>query len=91
MSRVVRFNSLGGPEVLQIESRQAPVPGDDEVLIQVKAIGLNRADVMFRRGNYLEKQRFPRNWVLRQQERWSPMDRGFRNCSLVMLSKRILF
>ena len=59
MSRVVRFNRLGGPEILQIESRQIPEPGADEVLIEVQAIGLNRADVMFRRGNYLEKATFP--------------------------------
>ena len=59
MSRVVRFHTLGGPEVLQIERRTIPEPGDDEVLIKVDAIGLNRADVMLRRGSYLEKATFP--------------------------------
>lgn len=59
MSRVVRFHTLGGPDVLQVERRPIPEPGLDEVLIQVKAIGLNRADVMFRRGTYLEKPTFP--------------------------------
>jgi len=58
-SRVVRFHTLGGPEILKIESRAVPEPGDDEVLIKVEAIGLNRADVMLRRGSYLEKATFP--------------------------------
>lgn len=55
MSRVVRFHSLGGPDVLRLEEREIPVPGAGEVLIKVEAIGLNRADVMFRTGHYLEK------------------------------------
>lgn len=59
MSRVVRFYSLGGPEVLRLEEREIPKPGAGEVLIKVEAIGLNRADVMFRTGRYLEKATFP--------------------------------
>lgn len=59
MSRVVRFHSLGGPQVLQLETRQIPEPGANEVLIQVEAIGLNRADVMLRTGQYLEKATLP--------------------------------
>ena len=59
MSRVVRFHSLGGPDVLRLEEREIPEPGTGEVLIKVEAIGLNRADVMFRTGRYLEKATFP--------------------------------
>ncbi len=59
MSRVVRFHSLGGPDVLRLEEREVPEPGAGEVLINVEAIGLNRADVMFRTGRYLEKATFP--------------------------------
>ena len=59
MSRVIRFHRLGGPEVLSIEQRQIPEPVADEVLIEVKAIGMNRADVMFRTGRYLEKATLP--------------------------------
>lgn len=59
MSRVVRFHSLGGPDVLRLEEREIPEPGAGEVLIKVEAIGLNRADVMFRSGRYLEKATFP--------------------------------
>lgn len=59
MSRVIRFHTLGGPDVLHIEQRQMPEPGADEVLIEVKAIGMNRADIMFRTGRYLEKATLP--------------------------------
>lgn len=60
MARVVRFHELGGPEVLRIEeeSRSEPLAAD-EVRISVKALGLNRADVMFRRGTYIEKATLP--------------------------------
>ena len=59
MSRVVRFHSLGGPDVLRLEEREIPEPGNGEVLIKVEAIGLNRADIMFRTGRYLDKATFP--------------------------------
>src|SRR4051812_20143884 len=59
MARVVRFHKTGGPEVLRIEELQVPPPGKGEVQIQVKALGLNRAEAMFRRGQYLEDPRLP--------------------------------
>ena len=40
----------GGPEVLKIESRPVPTPRAGEVLIRVKAFGLNRAEVFTRQG-----------------------------------------
>lgn len=42
----------GGPEVLALVEAQAPVPGPGEVLIDVIAAGMNRADVQQRRGFY---------------------------------------
>ncbi|WP_255770038.1 NAD(P)H-quinone oxidoreductase [Pseudarthrobacter sulfonivorans] len=42
----------GGPEVLEVREVDAPVPGHGEVLIDVVAAGLNRADVQQRRGLY---------------------------------------
>jgi len=54
MSRVVSFSRFGGPEVLEIHDVPVPVPGADEVRIQVKAIGLNRAEAMWRAGVYVE-------------------------------------
>lgn len=59
MVRVVRFHELGGPEVLRIEQREVPPPEAGEVRIRVDAIGLNRAEVNFRRGTYLEQPRLP--------------------------------
>ena len=59
MARVVRFYRTGGPEVLQIDSVDTPQPGAGEVRIQVKALGLNRAESMFRLGAYLEEPSFP--------------------------------
>src|SRR5262245_54851864 len=54
MSKIVRFHRIGGPEVLQIDTLDLPAPGSGEVRIQVKALGLNRAEAMFRSGQYLE-------------------------------------
>ncbi len=42
----------GGPEVLQLQERPRPVPAAHEVLIKVKAIGLNRSDLGLREGKY---------------------------------------
>lgn len=53
-ARTVRFVQTGDPEVLTIETLDVPAPGPREVRIQVKAIGLNRADVMYRRGYFGE-------------------------------------
>jgi putative PIG3 family NAD(P)H quinone oxidoreductase len=44
--------SAGGPEVLEPVERPVPVPGPGEVLIRVAAAGVNRPDVMQRRGLY---------------------------------------
>ena len=59
MARIVRFHKVGGPEVLQIEDIEVPPPGAGEVRIKVKALGLNRAEAMFRSGHYLEEPKFP--------------------------------
>jgi NADPH:quinone reductase len=42
----------GGPEVLQPVERPVPVPGNNEVLIRVAAAGVNRPDILQRRGMY---------------------------------------
>ena len=58
-ARTVRFGRLGGPEVLQIEDLPIVEPKSGEVRIRVQAIGLNRAEIMFRTGQYLEQPEFP--------------------------------
>ena len=42
----------GGPEVLVPEERPVPTPGPGEILVAVKAAGVNRPDVMQRKGLY---------------------------------------
>ncbi|MEY2754634.1 MAG: hypothetical protein RJB65_992 [Actinomycetota bacterium] len=50
--RAVVLHSYGGPEVLSIEEVADPRPGPDEVVVQVAATALNRADLLQRRGFY---------------------------------------
>lgn len=59
MAQIVRFHKIGGPEVLQIDTVDVPPPASGEVRIRVKALGLNRAESMFRSGVYLEEATFP--------------------------------
>jgi NADPH:quinone reductase-like Zn-dependent oxidoreductase len=58
-AKIVRFHTVGGPEVLKIEELPIPTPGKGEAILRVKAIGLNRAEVMFRQGRYLESPVLP--------------------------------
>lgn len=44
------IHEAGGPEVLKIESRPVPIPQSGEVLIRVKAFGLNRSELFTRQG-----------------------------------------
>ena len=53
MAKIVRFHQTGAADVLKIEELAMPEPGKGEVRLRVKAIGLNRAEVMFRMGQYL--------------------------------------
>lgn len=48
----VRFRQAGGPETLSVEELPDPVPGPGDVLINITAAGLNRADALQRRGQY---------------------------------------
>lgn len=50
--KAVYISEPGGPEVLEVREVQAPVAGPGEVLIDVVAAGLNRADVQQRKGFY---------------------------------------
>ena len=50
--QAVAISEPGGPEVLTIEERPVPIPGDSEILVAVAAAGVNRPDVMQRKGQY---------------------------------------
>ena len=45
------MHEAGGPEVLKLETRPIPTPKAGEVLIQVKAFGLNRSEMFTRQGH----------------------------------------
>ncbi|HEP8861221.1 zinc-dependent alcohol dehydrogenase family protein [Pseudomonas aeruginosa] len=59
MSKVVVFNQTGGAEVLDFQDIQVPAPAANEVQIRVRAIGINRAEIMYRRGQYIYPPVFP--------------------------------
>lgn len=50
--RAIAITQPGGPEVLGVVTRPCPEPGAGEVLIRVTASGVNRPDVMQRKGLY---------------------------------------
>ncbi|MDG2916775.1 alcohol dehydrogenase catalytic domain-containing protein [Bisgaard Taxon 10/6] len=59
MSKQIQFTQTGSPDVLQIVDVQTPAPKADEVQIQIHAIGLNRAEMMYREGAYVIDPVFP--------------------------------
>jgi NADPH2:quinone reductase len=52
MMRAVVTEGSGGPEVLKVIQRPVPQPKEGEILIRVKAAGVNRPDVIQRQGGY---------------------------------------
>ncbi len=50
--RTIVVSRIGGPEVLGVEESPLPIPTVQEVLINVKAAGVNRADLLMRQGRY---------------------------------------
>ena len=59
MPQIVRFHETGEADVLKLEEMPETEPGQGEVRLTVAAIGLNRAEVMFRQGIYLENPQLP--------------------------------
>jgi NADPH:quinone reductase-like Zn-dependent oxidoreductase len=59
MSRTIKFANAGGPEVLEFVDTEVRAPGPNEVRIDVKAIGINRAESMWRLDDYIEPVKFP--------------------------------
>ncbi|MFI1368692.1 zinc-dependent alcohol dehydrogenase family protein [Streptomyces griseochromogenes] len=59
MAKLVQFDRLGGPEVLTLRDVEVGAPGAGEVRIRVDAIGLNRAEIMYREGGYFYQPDFP--------------------------------
>ncbi len=59
MPKAVRFHTIGGPENLKIEDLPERAPGSGEVKLRVKAVGLNRAELLYMRGHYFERPELP--------------------------------
>lgn len=57
--KAIVAGELGEPEVLRYVDAERPSPGEGEVLIGVEAAGVNYADTMRRRDQYLTRQEFP--------------------------------
>jgi NADPH:quinone reductase len=61
MSRMkaIKVEEFGEPEVLQLGEVEKPSPDEGEVLVEVKSAGVNYADTMRRRNQYVERQELP--------------------------------
>ncbi len=59
MSKVVRFHAVGGPENLVLVDEEPGAPGKNEVLVKMKAAGLNRAEWLYLHGQYLVAPKLP--------------------------------
>ena len=49
----IQIEKHGDPDVLKLSSQSVPDPGLDEVLIRVEAAGVNRPDIMQRKGGFI--------------------------------------
>ena len=50
--RAIAIRQPGGPDVLEMSRQPLPQPGSGDVLIRVAASGVNRPDVVQRKGHY---------------------------------------
>jgi NADPH:quinone reductase len=57
--KAIRAHSFGGPEVLQLETVDDPAPGLGEVVVEVRAAGVNPADTYMRSGTYAIRPELP--------------------------------
>ncbi len=57
--KAIRAHSFGGPDVLKLEEVDDPIPGPGEVVVDVRAAGVNPADTYMRSGAYAIKPELP--------------------------------
>src|ERR1700742_3017237 len=50
MSKAVRYDGFGGIDVLRVDEVERPVPGEGQVLVRVKAAGINPSEAAIRTG-----------------------------------------
>src|SRR5580693_8563675 len=54
MPRAVRYDEFGGIDVLRVDEVERPVPGEGQVLVRVKAAGINPSEAVIRTGAVAE-------------------------------------
>ena len=57
--KAIRVHAFGGPEMLQLETIPAPIPGPEEVVVDIRAAGVNPADTYMRSGTYAIVPKLP--------------------------------
>lgn len=57
--KAIQISEFGGPEVLEPVDLPDPVPGEGEILVNVRRTGVNFADLHASRNNYLARQELP--------------------------------
>lgn len=57
--RAIRVKEFGGPEVLRLEEIADPIPAKGQVLVRIKAAGVNPVDTYIRAGTYARKPPLP--------------------------------
>src|ERR1700686_5788943 len=57
--RAIRVSQFGVPEVLRLEELPTPAPGPGQVLVHVRAVGVNPYDTNMRAGTYAVKPQLP--------------------------------
>ncbi len=57
--RAIVITTPGGPEVLELQERETPIPSRSSIRVRVRASAMNRADLSQRRGNYPAPAGYP--------------------------------
>jgi NADPH2:quinone reductase len=57
--KAIRVREFGGPQVMKLEDVPDPKPGSDEVLVRIRAAGVNPVDAYMRAGTYPRKPPLP--------------------------------
>lgn len=57
--KAIRVHHFGGPEVLKLEEVPSPHPGPGQILVRIKAVGVNPVDTYIRSGAYAAKPPLP--------------------------------